>query len=129
MAENLISPELLNSYISFTDECLTKLETQLISLNPNKPEDSKLRHEIFAVFHDIKGMGGSFNYPLMTSAGTSICRYLRLLDDNSPLDKNLIEAHVKTMRIIMENKIMGSGDTTGTELINRLNELVDHSLA
>lgn len=129
MAENLISDELLDSYLTYTDDCLEKLEKLQNTLVSEEAEVPQLRNDFYAIFHDIKGMGGSFNYPLMTSAGTSICRYLRLLGEKSPLDSEIIEAHVKAMRAILNNNITGTGDDTGTQLINRLNELVDHSLA
>ncbi|MCK5042116.1 MAG: Hpt domain-containing protein [Sphingomonadales bacterium] len=129
MAENLISTELLDSYLTYTAESLTKLEKHLGNLQSQEAEDPQLRRDIFGICHDIKGMGGSFNYPLMTDAGTSICHYLRKLDETTPTENNLIEAHVKTMRVIIDNNITGSGGDTGKQLIDRLNELVEHSLA
>jgi hypothetical protein len=128
-AENLISSELLDSYLTYTNECLSKLDTLLNSLQSQENEGSQVRKDIYAICHDIKGMGGSFNYPLMTAAGSSICHYLRTLNDQNPTQTNLIEAHIKAMHVIITNNITGFGGDEGKQLITKLNELVESSLA
>jgi len=118
MSENLISTELLDSYLNYTSESLIKLEEHVNALQNQEIEDLKLRQDIFGICHDIKGMGSSFNYPLMTEAGTSICHYLRKLNEEDTTENTLVEAHVKTMRVIMDNNRTGSGGDNGKQLID-----------
>lgn len=129
MSQNLISPELLESYISYTNGYLDTIQKLLDRLLSEKEESPQIRKDIFSTCHDIKGMGGSFNYPLMTEAGASICNYFRNLSSESRTDTDILEAHIKTMRVIIENKITGPGDKTSEQLIKRLNDLVQQSLS
>ena len=92
------------------------------------PQDSKIIQDIFAVAHNIKGMGASFGFPLMTETGVSFCRYIRSLDGR-PIEADVIYAHIRSLEVILSNRIQGDGGDIGKELIDSLTTMVDRSLA
>ena len=113
--------ELLAHYLCYTEEALAELTSTL--QNPGNPADQAAA--LHATAHNIKGMGTSFGFPLMTEVGTLLCGYLRGLAENAPLDRELIADHLTAMNVIIENRITGDGGDTGSELIRRLQERID----
>lgn len=117
--------DLVAYYLDWTNEAVSELAGLVgqIDQTPN-PE---LQQQIYEICHNIKGMGTSFGFPLMTEAGTSICCYLRRLNDEV-MDKPLLEAHLKSFQLVLAKRMVGDGGQIGAELINRLNQLVEHML-
>ncbi|MEM8799226.1 MAG: Hpt domain-containing protein [Pseudomonadota bacterium] len=119
--------ELVQSYIDWTEQSLTELSSHHQALSVN-PSDTKLQHAIYSIAHNIKGMGSSFGFPLMTDAGASLCRYIKTLPPR-PANTQVIEAHMKCFEAILTHRIRGTCHGKGEQLITRLRTLVDRSLA
>lgn len=74
--------------------------------------------------HDLKGLGVTYNYPLVTRIAGSLHR---LLDENSfpdgvPLE--VIENHVKAIQAIVVGKVKSADDPVGSELAKELEQMV-----
>ncbi|GAA0395523.1 hypothetical protein GCM10009093_22580 [Brevundimonas terrae] len=70
--------------------------------------------------HDLKGLGTTYEYPLVTRVAGSLCR---LMDDaehrlNAPWP--LIEAHISAIRAIVRDKIQAEDHPVGRELAEAL---------
>ena len=70
--------------------------------------------------HDLKGLGGTYQYPLVTRLAGSMCR---LLDDAStrmdaPLP--LLEAHVLAIKAVVRDKIQTDEHPVGRALAEEL---------
>lgn len=122
-----IDQELQNNYLQWTESALADMRTHHANLSRN-PDDSKVIQDIFAIAHNIKGMGASFGFPLMTETGVSFCRYIRSLDGR-PVEVDVIDAHIRSLEVIISNRIQGDGGDIGKELIDSLTNMVDRSLA
>lgn len=118
--------ELVAYYLDWTNEAVTELAA-LVAQIPSNP-DAELHQKTYEICHNIKGMGTSFGFPLMTEAGTTICCYLRRVEGQA-LDKALLETHLKAFRLILGKQMVGDGGQIGRELINRLTQLVEHVLS
>lgn len=121
-------PELHDYYLNWTTQSLEEFAGLLATLNDGPEDADKLTEDMHAIAHNIKGMGSSFDFPLMTEIGTSLCRYLRSRKNGTPLAASLIEAHAKAMNVILANDIRGDGGDRGQALTARLNEIVDKEL-
>ncbi|MEM1021590.1 MAG: Hpt domain-containing protein [Pseudomonadota bacterium] len=117
--------ELVAYYLDWTNDAIGELEQHIAQVGPDADPD--LQQKIYEISHNIKGMGTSFGYPLMTEAGTTLCSYLRRLDTEA-MDQSLLEAHLKSFKLILGKNMAGDGGQIGSELINRLTQLVDHVL-
>jgi hypothetical protein len=68
---------------------------------------------------DLKGLGVTYEHPLVTRIGASLFKLL----DEIPLDKipmNLIDAHVDAIRAIVRNQIRDTAHPVGDALVKEL---------
>ncbi len=113
--------ELMGHFIDYTNDALV----QLFALHADMDEAADpagRMDDLHAVAHNIRGMGSSFGFPLMTETGTSLCNYLRGVDQGQAASGDIVRAHLETMRLILDMKLTGDGGKAGTELVNRLKE-------
>ena len=76
---------------------------------------------------DLKGMGETFGYQLLTRSGDSLCALLWNLSaaaTRTAIVRQGIEAHVMVMSLILEREIENDGGPLGGELIASLQTLV-----
>lgn len=115
--------ELLEHYLGYTGDALSQLDGILATLTEGDTAGEK-GEALHAIAHNIKGMGSSFGFPMMTNIGALMCSYLRALDTDETLAKDVVEAHVKAMHVVLDSRITGDGDETGAKLLARLEELI-----
>lgn len=84
---------------------------------------------IFSLTHNMKGMGASFNYTLLTEAGQALCLYLKSREDNDAVSKRILHAYIRTFEVVIDNGITGSGDEKGKALLGRLAAIVSEESA
>jgi HPt (histidine-containing phosphotransfer) domain-containing protein len=116
--------ELLQQYIDWTKGAAAELR-QLIDgfeAAENKPEISS---QIYDIAHNIKGMGGSFDFALMTQIGASFCNYLKTKNalPEGPTHRAM-NAHIRAIEVVIENEISGTGGDKGQMLLDRLITIV-----
>lgn len=70
------------------------------------------------IAHELRGQGGIFDYPLLTSFGRSL--YNATLDTRGEITDNrlkLIEAHIDALRVVFNKRVRGTGGKVGAELL------------
>lgn len=85
--------------------------------DPNYRDDT-WRGRFHRLSHDLKGLGGTFNYDLVTKVGASLCSLIK--NDALPGDRSLqrrIMAHVAALRAILQFDLKGDGGSEGEELL------------
>ena len=111
---------------SYTDWIVDDLAAMKEALRRATEEDAgRLAHlkELFDVSHNVKAQGTTFGYELMTLIGQSLCDFLRKGDRTSAADLKVVDAHVKAMQVIIENRIAGDGGDAGKALVQGLDRL------
>lgn len=124
MSSSSVQSELMETYLSWTEQTLGEMRG-LVAAAQDKAEQAQL-DAIYDIAHNIKGMGASFGFPLMSRAGASLCVYLRRLEGALP-DWVVVDAHVRSFEVIIGNRIEGDGGDMGAKLIDRLAKLVDRA--
>lgn len=125
-----VSDELFSEYMTWTSTSLSEFETLLTevsespSKSPNNTEGQPMAEKMYAISHNIKGMGASFGFPLMTDLGDTLCHYLKDLPENSAISVSIISAHLKAMKAILDNRIEGEGGEMGENLKIRIAEII-----
>lgn len=120
---------LAEQFSEWVAEAVTELR-QLVDELPEsavRADDSVER--IFSLTHNMKGMGASFNYILLTEAGQALCLYLKSREDDEVVSKRILHAHIRTFEVVIENAITGSGDEKGKALLGRLAAIVSEEAA
>ncbi len=93
----------------------------------SRPDDGIITR-LYLKSNDIKGMGQTFGYPLLTESGGLLCKMLWRLPPE--LTKTLltiqgIETHVIVMKMIVESDIRDDGGELGAELVAGLHQIAD----
>ncbi len=76
------------------------------------------------IAHDMKGQGGTFGYPLVTSFADSLYNFTKSRDDVTDNQIELIKAHVDAMRAVIRGRVSGDGGEIGAQLNKSLNEAI-----
>lgn len=77
------------------------------------------------IAHELRGQGGIFDYPLITSFGKSL--YDATLDTRGKVTDNrvkLIEAHIDALRVVFNKRVRGDGGKIGAELLKDIERAV-----
>jgi hypothetical protein len=122
-AEALIA-NLQGDFVVWVQEDLKKLQAHFDAANAQpEAERAQAMKEVFGVLHDMKGQGGSFGYPLVTTIANTLCRFMESITSYGPQEMQAILLHVNTLRLIVAERLSGDGGTKGEKLVKGL-ELV-----
>ena len=74
--------------------------------------------------HDLKGLGVTYKYPLVTRMAGSLHRLLdeNTFEDGVPLE--VIDNHVKAIQAVVVGKVKAADDPVGAELAKELETMV-----
>ena len=70
--------------------------------------------------HDLKGLGTTYEYPLVTRVAGSLCRLLDSPEHRLTAPLSLVEAHISAIRAIVRDKIQAEDHPVGCELAKAL---------
>jgi len=82
------------------------------------------------IAHDLKGMGGSFGYQLITEICGSLNKYLSKLEEAEQFpNPKIILAHLAATDTILTEAIKGDGGESGGKVVGRLQDIVEVAVA
>jgi len=116
--------ELVGQFLNWTGVALTELRELTEGIGEAESKSSPALERLYDLAHNIKGMGTSFDYGLMTAAGASLCNYIKKLEDGATASRRVIDAHVRVFEVVIANKIRGDGGPSGKALIDRLAAII-----
>lgn len=116
--------EMISDYPDWVQDSLNRL-TALVEVCINF-EDKRIVtfKSINEIAHEMKGQGGTFGYPLVSTFGDSLYDFT---GPNAGLTDNHIEivkAHVDAMRATINGRIQGDGGQIGQELKAMLSQAI-----
>lgn len=122
-AEAAIS-QMSEDYPNWALADVDRLDAMVKEARPADANGKEVLGEAFKLAHDMRGQGGSFGYPLMTRIANSFCRFVEALDgvDKGALD--ICEAHLKSMRAVLQNRVKGDGGAIGAQIADGLETAV-----
>ena len=85
--------------------------------------------QIFEIAHDLRGQAGTFDYPLITRVGTSLCRFADELGCCRERELEVIRLHIEAMQAIMASALRGDGGALGQQIADGLEKAVEKVLA
>jgi hypothetical protein len=102
----------------FCDNFRTAIETIDGLMAHPRYSDAAWRRRFFRLSHDLKGLGGTFHYDLVTRVGDSLCGLIGndAVPDNRSLQRRIV-AHVAALRAILQFDLKGDGGDEGEELL------------
>lgn len=70
--------------------------------------------------HDLKGLGTTYEYPLVTRIAASLCRILDDADKRMEAPLAVIDAHVDAIKAVVRDKIQTDEHPVGRDLVETL---------
>lgn len=70
--------------------------------------------------HDLKGLGTTYSYPLVTRIAASLCRLLEDPAQRSDVPVSLLNAHADAIKAVVRDKIQTDEHPVGRELVEAL---------
>ncbi len=116
--------ELVEQFVEWTSDAVVELRHIVSGLQAPALRGDKMINRLYDLTHNIKGMGASFNFDLMTAVGTSLCGYLKNIEATKPVSLRVLGAHVRTFEVVLEHRVTGDGGAQGEALKLRLHTIV-----
>lgn len=112
---------LSGQFQSWMEDEVTKLETARIAAKAAGYSDEALVG-VYGAAHDAKGMGTTYEYPLVTRLAGSLCKLLETETNRNLAAKapGLIDAHVDAIRAAVRDLIKTDDHPVGRILANEL---------
>ena len=113
---------------SFASEILAKLtEMRQIIARLGKDEVSRafVLPSVQELAFDIKGMGGLFGYPLLTSLGKSLNDFVLAQALPGEAEFEIISIHIDALYVLLAQHVTGQGGAMEQTLISTLASAVD----
>jgi hypothetical protein len=100
---------------------LAKLSAHSDKALADKPGRARHVEALYIKASELKGLGGSFGYPLLTTIGGQLCRFIEVAgNDLSDAQMGVVKLHVETMRLVIQQKMEGEGGPAGQKLLTGL---------
>lgn len=117
---------LSGSFEQWLDADVSKLQIARIA-GQNAGWSNGALDAVFEAAHDLKGMGGSYGYPLVTQLASSLCRLIETNAGKAAARANpgLVSAHVDALRAAVRDRITSHEHPVGRALITALEQQVD----
>ncbi len=104
--------------------------SELAGLGAREPSHrTDVAKQIYEIAHDLRGQAGTFNYPLITRVGSSLCRFTEGLEDCGEREFEVIRLHIEAMQAILASSLRGDGDTVGRQIAGGLERAVGKILS
>lgn len=89
----------------------------------------ELVREIFEVAHDLRGQAGTFDYPLISRVGTSLCHFTDGMERCDERELEVIRIHINAMQAVLASALRGDGGAVGQEIASGLEKAVNKILS
>ena len=114
------------SFEQWLDDDIRKLQIARVAAQNAGWSDVAL-DALFSAAHDVKGMGGSYGFPLATQLAASLCRLIETDAGKAAARANprLVLAHVDALRAAVRDRIATAEHPIGAALIAALEAEVE----
>lgn len=113
--------EMSASFEQWLDADLATLQAVRIRCADNNWNDTAL-DELWRAAHDLKGMGGTYGYPIVTQLAASLCKLTETESGKAAARANpaLVTCHVDALRAAVRDRIATDEDPVGRTLLQTL---------
>jgi len=107
---------------------VAKLEAAYAALKAEGPTQAAM-DGVYARAHDLKGLGTTYEFPLVTRIAGSLCKLLGEGDTRTRAPVPLVSAHVEAIRACVRDNVRDSDNPIGRALAEQLEQNVSSYLA
>lgn len=119
---NQVISGLKDQYIVQTRSDIEAMRDFLIRAKTAKPQKrfKLIRTDFFQKMHDMKGLGATFGYSLLTALGKYACDYLRNKTEISDDDIHKMELVLNDTIRVLDDDLVGTGGAIGAEIYSHI---------
>lgn len=104
-----------------------KLEAARAAIREQGPTRQTL-DQLYTHAHDLKGLGSTYEFPIVTQIAGSLCRLLGETDTRLLAPLFLIDAHIGAIRAAVRDGVKTTDDPVGRGLVEALERQVDQQV-
>ena len=98
---------------------ITKLDAAQAAIR-TKGLNAETAEELYFRAHDLKGLGSTYQYPLVTRLAGSLCKLLDEPGKRAEAPQALLDAHIDAIRAVVRDEIQTDDHPTGRILAETL---------
>lgn len=110
----------LNDEVSKLDKAQTDIRSQGYT--------TETAEALYFRAHDLKGLGATYQYPLVTRIAGSLCRMLDDADKRMQAPLAVVDAHIDAIKAVVRDQIQNDDHPTGRALAETLEARVAEHL-
>jgi hypothetical protein len=110
-------------FADWLGEEITKLEACLVEVR-KEGLDSPVGEMLFTTAHDLRGLGSTYEFPIITRMAGSLSKLLDSEEKRADAPLSLIEAHVGAIRAAVVQNVRTEQDPVGRALAEELEKQV-----
>lgn len=118
---------LSSNFEQWLQEEMTKLEAARQGVRQEGPNSENLE-TLYLRAHDLKGLGTTYEFPLVTRLAGSLCRLLDDRENGSTPQMALVDAHIDAIRAAVRDNIRTDEHPLGKALAEELERRVSASV-
>ena len=80
--------------------------------------------KLYTHAHDLKGLGGTYEFPIITRMAGSLCKLIELPEQRIKAPMKLVDAHIDAIRAAVRDDIKDDGNPMGRMLAQELERQV-----
>ncbi len=113
-------------YAKWADDDLGRMRASFEELKQTSLDDSESVKKMLRICWDMKGLGGTFGYPLVTTITHYLSNYLEhcLNSAEASVSAAVVTPHIDALYVVLSQKISGDGGAIGRELVSGLEKVV-----
>jgi hypothetical protein len=113
-------------YAKWADDDLGRMRASFEELKQTNLEDPDSVKKMLRICWDMKGLGGTFGYPLVTTITHYLSNYLEhcLNSEQAQVSTAVVSPHIDALYVVLSQKISGDGGAIGRELVSGLEKVV-----
>lgn len=113
-------------YAQWADTDLDRMRETFDRLKKTSLDDPSGIRTMLRICWDMKGLGGTFGYPLVTTVTHYLSNYLEhcLEHAEARVVPTIVTAHIDALNVVLTQKISGDGGVIGRELVAGLEKVV-----
>jgi len=96
-----------------------------LNWGPGKDDQTAVAQDLYQISLDIKGLGGSFGFLMMSEVAASLNDVLDDRTELTVLDINVVASHVSALRAVFVEIVRDDGGNTGRALLIGLQKLIE----
>lgn len=116
-----IDEDMFEQFFSYMEQAVTDLEKHIAIFEASHGANKEALEDVYSLAHNLKGMGLTFGYNLLTDVGFLFCVYIKDKNGTNPL---IFKDFHKVIQLIMEHRISGDGGDKGKAILTRMEEKI-----